>query len=219
MIIQLKDVRLDFPWLYKMQPPQKGGEGKPAFSAQFLFAPSHPALELTRKTIQQVANEKWGARAQQILFGVPATNGMPAELGLIDLGQVCLHAANAAKVAKYPRYQGMWYVSARGQVRPSVVHDREIDPATGKLRLISEQEGKVYGGCYVNAILDVYAVEKPKMWVTAQLMGVQYVRDGDAFGGGRAADPSMFDAVGNAGTQLPPQAANGGWGSAHDLAG
>lgn len=207
MIIRLNNVRLSFPWLWKMQQPAKGGDGKPAFSAQFLLAPTHPQFKQLQDAIEKVAVETWGAQGIEILKG------------LIAKDQVCLHNG-VDKTAKYAAYAGMFYVSARSQVRPNVFHNTEIDPATGKLRMITEHEGKVYSGCYVNGLIDIYAVKSPKMWVTAQLMGVQYHADGDAFGGGRTASPDDFAAVSAEGTQLPAAARGGAWANpAADLAG
>ncbi len=60
---------------------------------------------------------------------------------------------------------------------------------------IDENSGLIYSGCYVNAILDVFAYEGGSgKGVTASLEAVQLLKDGPSLAGGKAADPvSDFD--------------------------
>jgi hypothetical protein len=82
----------------------------------------------------------------------------------------------------------MLAISAKSTIRPLVI-DRDRSP-------LAEEDGKPYAGCYVNASVEFFAYENSGNGISAQLAGVQFVRDGDAFGGGRAADPDEFDDLG-----------------------
>ena len=43
-------------------------------------------------------------------------------------------------------------------------------------------ESTIYRGCYVNALIEVYAMDQYGDQVNAKLVGIQFRRDGDAFG-------------------------------------
>lgn len=88
----------------------------------------------------------------------------------------------------YEGYEGVFYVTAKNKVRPLVI-DQNKSPLT-------QQDGKPYSGCYANVNIEVYAITDPKRkGVHASLKGVQFVKDGDAFGGGAPASPDDFDTV------------------------
>lgn len=81
------------------------------------------------------------------------------------------------------------YVSARSKTRPSVFDQQRQE--------LTESDGKPYSGCYVNASIELWAQDNDfGKRVNAQLRGVQFLRDGDAFGGGaRPADADEFDEI------------------------
>ncbi|MCP5762274.1 DUF2815 family protein, partial [Klebsiella pneumoniae] len=64
MKLKLNNVRLAFPALFEAK--TVNGEGDPRFSAVFLMDPKHPQLEEVRKTLKQVAKEKWGEKWETI---------------------------------------------------------------------------------------------------------------------------------------------------------
>ncbi len=89
----------------------------------------------------------------------------------------------------YDGFEGKMYVTAKAVARPGV-YDRARQPVTA-------DDGVVYSGCYVNAIFDLYANTDPKRkGVFAGLTGVQFVKDGDSFGGGAPARADDFDDLG-----------------------
>lgn len=173
MKVRLNNVRLAFANLFEARTVQ--GEGDPAFSASFLLDPKHPDVKTIRAAVQKAAEEKWGAKAPGILKT------------LIAKDKTCLHDG-ADKADKYDGFEGMLYVSARGKVRPTVI-DTNKSPLTA-------QDGRPYSGCYVNAVLDLWAQDNQfGKRVNAQLAGVQFHKEGDAFGGGKVADADDFDDV------------------------
>lgn len=186
-IVMLKNVRLAFPQLWT--PTQVNGEGKPAFSAAFLMTPDHPDIATMKAAIREVAVSKWGEKAPEILKA------------LIAGDKVCLH--NGDLKSNYDGFAGNQYVSARTYVRPLVIaQDRSA---------LAEEDGKPYAGCYVNAQIALWAQQNNYgKRVNAQLRGVQFVRDGDAFGGGGVANADDFEEVDNSADGAAPAA--DGWG-------
>lgn len=181
---RLNNVRLSFPQLFApFAPPPKPGEqpSKPAYSAHFILTPDHPDLGGLRRVISQVAQHEWG------------DNGASVLKTLIEQGRVCLRSGDTKTTAEgspLDGYAGNWFLSARSYTRPTVID--------GQRQPLTEADGKPYSGCYVNAVVRIWA-QKGKFGkrINCQLMGVQFARDGEAFGGGRPADPEEFDTLGD----------------------
>ena len=90
--------------------------------------------------------------------------------------------------SNYDGFPGNLYVSARSTTRPLVINN-DKSPLT-------EQDGKPYAGCYVNASIELWAQDNNYgKRVNASLRGVQFLRDGDAFAGGGAASEDEFDDI------------------------
>ncbi len=191
IVIMLHNVRATFPHYFEAVQVQ--GKGKVAFSGSFLMPPEHPDIAILQAGITQCANDKWGARAAEIL---------PV---LIAGDRVCLHDGNIK--ANHEGYAGNMFVSSRSFVRPLVI-------GTDKAPLTAE-DGKPYSGCYVNAQISLWAQDNSHgKRVNAQLRGVQFLRDGEAFsGGGKVADVDEFNTVDDSADGDAPAAAPGAWGA------
>ena len=177
MKIKLTNVRLAFPTLWEAK--TVNGEGKPAFSACFLIDPADMQVKAINAAIDKVGAEKWGAKATAIVAAARKAD------------KVCLHDGDLK--ATYDGFAGNLYVSARNPLRPTVLN-------ADKAPLV-EQDGKPYAGCYVNAIVELWAQDNNfGKRVNATLMGVQFVRDGDAFAGGGVASDDDFDDVSSGAT-------------------
>lgn len=172
MKIKLTNVRLAFPTLFEAK--TVNGEGKPAFSASFLLDPADPQVKALNAAIEQVAKDKWGAKADAILKQMRAQD------------KVALHDGDLK--ANYDGFPGNLYVSARSATRPLVI-DSDKSP-------LVEADGKPYAGCYVNASVELWPQDNNYgKRVNASLRGVQFFRDGDAFAGGGAASEDEFDDI------------------------
>ncbi len=173
MKIQLKNVRAAFlNALFEAK--TVNGEGKPAFSATFLLDPADPQVKTINAAIEAVAKEKWGAKAEAILKQMRAQD------------KLCLHDGDLK--ANYDGFPGNLYVSSRSNTRPLVI-DADKSP-------LAESDGRPYSGCYVNASLELWAQDNNYgKRINAQLRGVQFFKDGDAFAGGGAASEDEFDDV------------------------
>lgn len=174
MIIVLKNVRLSFAQLWEAKPFANDPKSKPAFSANFLMTPDHPALKEVRNAINEVAKEKWVAKAAVTLKAIEAKDDS------------CLHDGDMKP--EYDGFPGNLYLSARSYVRPKVVDRNKAD--------LVEADGRPYSGCYVNASVDIWAQDNSYgKRVNATLVGVQFVKDGDAFAGGPAPSADAFDDI------------------------
>lgn len=172
MKVVLRDVRLAFG--HGVFEPSSIGGGEPTFGCSFLMAKDHPAVKEISAAIQQVAKEKWQDKAAAMLAQLKATD------------KICLHDGETK--ATYDGYSGNLFVSASNRSRPTVLN-RDKTPLT-------QADGVIYSGCYVNAVVDVWPQDNK--WgkrVNATLLGVQFVRDGEAFSGGASLSDDDFDVV------------------------
>lgn len=183
-VIRLNNVRLAFPNLFTAKAVKPGD--KPGFSASFIMPKNHPDVAHLKAAIAQVAQAKWGAEWQAVLTALAAAD------------RLCLHNGDAK--SQYEGFAGNLYVNARTPTRPSVF---DADPN----HVLAEADGKPYAGCFVNARIAVWAMQNQHgKRINAQLRGVQFLRDGDAFGGGGVASPDEFDNVDNSADGPAPQA-------------
>ena len=158
--IQIKDVRLSYPHLFK--PWAQNDDQDKKYSARFLLPTATHGAEI--KAIQQYLTkmmaEKFKAR--------------------IPLDKLFMRDGNATGK---PEDEGCWYISASDSIRPQVVGKRR-EPLT-------EEDDVVYGGCYVNVLIRPWAQDnKFGKRINANLVAVQFVRDGERFG---AARPDVND--------------------------
>jgi hypothetical protein len=180
MVVKLKNVRLAFSQnLFKPGTMAGDTTGKPAFSSTFLIPKGNPQIGELNKIIEKVAVDKWGAQ-----------KGPGVLKSLYAADKVCLHNGEAKE--QYEGFDGCYYIAARSYVAPLVI-DSDKAP-------LVEASGKPYAGCYVNAIIDVWAQDNTYgKRVNATVKGVQFYKDGDAFVGSAPATEDDFEDVGNTG--------------------
>lgn len=177
MKVNLSNVRLSFPHLFVPQ-ASSDGKGEPKYNCTAIVDPESANAKALAKAVEAVAKEKWGEKAA-------------STLSVLRKGdKVCYREEPKVNQSGdvYSGFEGMHWVSCSDKVRPTVI-DRDKSPLTSA-------DGKPYGGCYVNLILDVWAQENQHgKRINASLKGVQFVKDGDAFSGGSAASVDEFDVV------------------------
>lgn len=169
--IMLKNVRLSFPVLFEAESFEEGG--KKEFSASFLMAKDHPSVAEVKALIVKVATAKWGEKAAAMLQA------------LFRDDRICMHDGERKD---YDGYAGNYFIRANNNVRPLII-DGARNPLT-------EADGKLYSGCYVNASISLWSQDNK--WgkrINANLLGVQFLRDGEAFSGGSSVSVNEFDAV------------------------
>ena len=175
MKLMIPNARLAFANIFQPKAVQAGDE--PAYSCSLILDPKANAATIKSidEAIEKVAKEKWGAKAEAIMKGIRAK------------GDLCLRSGD--EKAEYDGFEGNMYVSARSKTRPTVL-DRDKSPLT-------QDDGKPYSGCYVNASIDIYAQDNSYgKRINASLRGVQFYKDGDSFGGGAPASADEFDDLG-----------------------
>lgn len=173
--VKLTNVRLSFAHIFTAQPGKKqedGSIGKPKFNCAFLIPKNTKEgkkhIEAMKEAMRQARDAKWGAKPPKL----------KAE-------KLCLRDGDQED---YDGYEGMMYVSASNTRRPTVI-DRDRSPLT-------EEDGKPYSGCYVNAIVRIWCQDNEfGKRINASLEGVQFVKDGEAFGAAPL-DADSFDDLG-----------------------
>lgn len=134
------------------------------YAASFLVEKDSEQGKALAAAVTAAAEEKFGANPKKVEY--------------------CLKDGDKEE---YDGYAGMYAIKANTKKRPVV-----IDP---KKTPITEDDNVIYGGCYVNASVEVYAMENQYgKRVGCQLNGVQFVKDGEAFGGGNSNAMDDFDA-------------------------
>lgn len=175
--VKLKNVRLAFPQLWEAKTIN---DGPAKFGAAFIFPPDHPAVAAVKKASTEVAKEKWGEKAEAVFKALKASD------------RLALHDGDAK--AEFAGYEGNVYLNSNNSLRPTVVD--------GARRPLAQADGKPYAGCYVNAIVEVWAQDHPKggKRINASLQGVQFYADGERLAGGSVASEDDFDEIPGAGS-------------------
>ena len=173
MEVKLKNVRLSFPNLWHAK-EFKTGDGKPRFDASFLCEPGSENDKAILAAIEAAGkvehSEKWPT----------------VKKGFLGQSNKCcyLDGDNTA----YEGYEGMWVLACHSKARPLII-DRDKSP-------LSEEDGRPYAGCYVNAKVDIYAQKGENQGIRASFSGIQFVSEGEAFTGGKPASADDFDDLG-----------------------
>ncbi len=187
MKLHLNNVRVSFAnGIFTASALQEGQQAK--YGADFILQPDSVVLRVnadgskTKVTLDaaelEVANEAWKGKGAQMLKTLESSKR--------SIRQGDMRVNKSGDV--YEGYEGRTYVTAKSPTRPLVVNTDRTP--------LTEDDGVIYSGCYVNVISDLYANTQPaKKGVFAALKAVQFVRDGDAFGGGAPARADEFDAV------------------------
>lgn len=203
-VIMLSDVRCSF--VVVGEPKEyKTGDGKWRWSATPLVPYDNPQKQQVDTTIREVAAEKWGGKAGKVLETV------------LNDRKAC--AWLDGKHKDYEGYEGHYYLSAYRYKKagPPAVMTRDkrpiyyrgdklkipagIDPEVCVLNQpYPGLDGAIYSGAYCNLQVEIYALDDANgKQIRATLLGIQFWRHGDAFGGGRAPDENAFALAEDAG--------------------
>lgn len=159
MKVFLKKVRLSFPHLHEAN-SYEGGPAK--FSASYIFPKDHQSVKELNTAIAAVAKEKWGEKADAVLKTLKTA------------GKICLRDGDTK--GDRDEYAGNYFVSASSAKRVKLVDTDGVTP-------LVEADNKPYGGCYVNAFVEIWAMDNQfGKRICAGLGGVQFHSDGEPFG-------------------------------------
>lgn len=168
-IVVLEMVRLSFPKLWKPEASIEGGV--PKFGAAFLM---DPTSETGKKNIKKIeaavklaATKTWAEKADKVRKALDSDRS-----GLRD-GDTATNGEGDV----YDGYEDMKFISASNRKRPQVLN-RDKSP-------LAEEDGVVYGGCFVDAVVDIWATSDKKLGgngIFCTLEVVRFRKDGEPFG-------------------------------------
>ena len=172
-IVILRNVRLSYPNLFHAKAVQ--GSEKKSFSASFIM--------------DKVVNKADIEAVKAACLFVKAEDGKGKSPGGPD--RVCIRDGSF-KPDKEGYGDGIEFVSARSDTRPGLVQRDGRTP-------IVEDDGILYGGCYVNASIRVWWQDHAQHGkrINASLMNIQFVRKGEPFGESKVAPEEQFENLGN----------------------
>ncbi len=161
--VLLKNVRLSYPALWKPKAfGGKGDQGEPKFQGNFLMDKddkiSRRNIEKLEDAIELVKAEKWPKGAPKLAAA-----------------KICLRDSEDMEEMSYG-YENCMYVSTSNAKKPRVLDADGLDVKEG-------DEGAPYAGCYVDAIVRVWAQDNEYgKRINCSLEGVKFRDDGEAFG-------------------------------------
>ena len=163
--MQVQNVRISFPNIFQASAFAEGQTKK--FSATFIMDEDHPQMEALKEAIEQTAIAKWDKKIPSSLKR-PLRDG--EEKDLDGFGE------------------GTFFFNASNTKRP-VLKDKDLSA-------LVEDDGKPYAGCYVNAIIELWGQDNQYgKRVNANVLAVQFAKDGEPFGDGVSASIDDFDDV------------------------
>jgi hypothetical protein len=166
----LKNVRISFPNLFSPARFQNKADQPLQYRVTALYPKDSPIVAQVRDAALAVAQEKWPQDYKMHLAA----------------------AKEASNKRAWADGDTKAYNGYAGNEALTCIRDAERDGAPllvdrdGKTPLASGC-GKLYGGCYANIIVDIYAQSnKEGKAIRCGLVTVQFVKDGESFGGASA---------------------------------
>ena len=164
----LNNVRLSFPSLFQ-KAVFEGKETK--FEATFLINKDSQSdlISKVEKAIDSLLAEKFAGKS------IPKS-----------VKRTCLKDGDLTDTDGYSNHMAF---KGSNTKRPTVIN-RDKSP-------ITEDDDILYAGCYVNVICDLWYSDHPLggKQVLGNVLGVQFVKDGEAFGADTAASVDEFDTI------------------------
>jgi hypothetical protein len=169
----LKKVRLSFPDLFEAKDYQDNKKFR--YSAAFLITPGSENDKAIQAAILAEAKAKYDKNPGQI------------EGWRSNPNKFCY---TPGELKQYDGYAGMMALSShryQEQGRPGVF-DKNKAP-------LSADDGKPYAGCYVNAVVEIWAQDGKNAGMRCGLVSVQFDSDGDAFSSGTRPSDDDFEDI------------------------
>lgn len=181
--IKLRNVRLSYEHIFT---PTKFDDNQETakYSATFIIPKDHADVPAIKKALMEAGKETFPADFQTGAWPKGYTCGLKDADKDTDSNGEVLAEKNEA-------YKGCYIIEANSVRRPLAI-DR-------KKAAVTEEDGVIYSGCYVNAVLGIsgYTYGKVKKGVKAYLNGVQFVADGERFGADAMSDFDELDEDGD----------------------
>jgi hypothetical protein len=169
--VRLARVALTKPYIWKgteIYPATGTPKGK--YHADLILGLDHPQLGAFKALMRAAVVQRFAEKASEVLEQIEPQD------------KLCLHQGDVTHPGE-PEYAGKLYISATNGDQPTiVVTERGINIANRGTPVVLTQSHPLwpYPGCYANVHLDVFAYSHPGgNGVSAQLMGVQFLRHGE----------------------------------------
>lgn len=180
---KLRNVRLSYEHIFT---PTKFDDNQETakYSATFIIPKDHADVPALKKALMDAGRENFPADFNTTGWPKGYTCGLKdADKDMDSNGEILAE--------KNPAYKGCYIIEANSVRRPLAI-DR-------KKAAVTEEDGVIYSGCYVNAVLGIsgYTYGKVKKGVKAYLNGVQFVADGERFGADAMSDFDELDEDGD----------------------
>lgn len=183
--ILLTRVRLSFPNLAIPRAPL--GSDKKRYSADFILHPQDPNYGKFYQLVQAVAEKTWPKIHPQVLASI----NNERKRRCYGSGQERVDDQYKVLVG----YEGMVYISAarnEDKGMPQIIGP-DNQPIPIEAGMAQNEARKLYGGCYVNAVVKPWAYDN--QWgkgISADLVAIQFCADGEPFGEGVTDASAMF---------------------------
>lgn len=181
--LMLSNVRCAF--LELGEPSDYQGNKQYRWSGTALIPYDSALLATVRETMKAVAKEKWEKKADTVYENII---GDPKACCMID-----------GKKKEYDGFAGHFALTAhryQDKGRPLVLDTDKSPIYMPDNSVYAGKAGRVYSGMFVNMQVEIWAQDnKNGKGLRATLMGVQRVKDGDAFGGGTAPKADDFGEI------------------------
>ena len=174
----LKNVRCNFPRVHAPEVNQLSGKNE--YSIVVLIPENDPQVAELKNKMQAVWVAKFGP----------------------EKGPKKLKSALDSKNTRFLHHddENACYrinLKRREQDGAPMVLDRAKQP-------LAASSGLPYGGCYINVSFDLWVYDKQSTGTSATLLGVQFVKDGEPFGGSSQPSDKDFEDLSNDGTDSDP---------------
>lgn len=173
MKVILKNVRVNYPTLFKATKSAKFPDQAASYSVSLLVDKGSANDKAIEDAIKKVAEEKFGDDYAKKLKNLrPNTQKFAYKDGeLYDEPDLNILSAKRKESAGRP-----------------IIVDRDLSPLT-------EVDAKIYSGCYCNVSVDIWAQGSPFEGIRAQLLQVQFYKDGEKLSGGTQSTGSDFEEI------------------------
>ena len=186
-VVTLKNVRLSFPHLFEPTASVEGGPKK--YRAAFLIDPTSESgkanLKVLNAAIDKAALGVWKTKEK--------ADKIRAKLDSDRSGLRDGEDATNKDGDVYAGYEDMKFITASNGKKPKVLRrDKSVIDST--------EAAEIYGGCYVNAVVSVWATNQEKhggngIFFTLEI--VQYAKKGEPFGAAELDEDDYLDDMGD----------------------
>lgn len=181
-VVVLKNVRLGFAKLWKAEAAT--ADATPKFGASLIIEPGSADEKANLKAcdaaVAYVAKKTWADKAERIV-------------GAIERKRKSYRDGDGETNEEgetWDGFAGTMIVVAKNNKRPQILN-RDKTP-------LAEEDGVVYSGCYVDAVVSFYTTSKKEQGgngIFSSLEIVRFRKDGDSFGAGKLNVDDYLDDV------------------------